>query len=69
MKWKEVKNLQRGTPLTRFGGRRAVLVEIIPENETISVSYVDEKRGLERCKPTDFDLGWKETKTGAWGSF
>jgi hypothetical protein len=62
MKWKEVCTLAPGTPLTHFGGRKAILIELHKLNEisgSITVQYLDGKHERERCNPSEFDRGLK----------
>ena len=58
MKWIEVRALTPGTPLTRFGGRRAIFLEAHEESRTMTVRYLD-TREKKRELPSEFDQGWK----------
>ncbi len=61
MKWIEVRTLTPGTPLTRFGGRRAIFLEAYEINRVISVKYLD-TREVKRESPSEFDRGWKTSE-------
>ncbi len=58
MKWQEVQNLPPEAHLTRFGGRRAVLIEIHGLIKLITIRYIDDN-SRERIAPSEVDLGWK----------
>ena len=61
MRWKDVRTLTSGTPITRFGGRRALFLEAHEESQAITVRYLDTKE-VKRESPSEFDRGWKPSQ-------